>query len=72
MSKPTWGQQFGREISRLLYLIPYLGWVVGIVSFIVFLARKDHRALHDLIGGTVVLYDPNLLFQMGQRASVRS
>jgi uncharacterized RDD family membrane protein YckC len=32
--------------------------LILLLSFIFLLARKDHRALHDLIGGTVVVYDP--------------
>jgi uncharacterized RDD family membrane protein YckC len=31
----------------------------GLVSFIMFVSNKDHRSLSDLIGGTVVVYDPN-------------
>jgi len=31
----------------------------GVVSFIMFLANKDHRSLSDMIGSTVVIHDPN-------------
>jgi uncharacterized RDD family membrane protein YckC len=34
------------------------GWITELVSLILFLARRDHRCLHDLVGGTVVLHDP--------------
>jgi uncharacterized RDD family membrane protein YckC len=35
-------------------------WVItSLVSFILMLTRPDRRTLHDLIAGTVVLYDPN-------------
>ena len=36
-----------------------LGIFTEATSFILFLARPDRRALHDLIAGTVVVYDPN-------------
>jgi len=36
-----------------------LGWITQLVSFILFLTRKDRRCLHDLVGGTVVIYDPH-------------
>lgn len=55
----SWGEQFVREISRLIYAIPF----VGIVSFFLFVSGKEHRTLHDSMGGTVVLYDPNKVLQ---------
>jgi uncharacterized RDD family membrane protein YckC len=36
-----------------------LSIISGIVSFILMLTSKDRRCLHDIIAGTVVLYDPN-------------
>jgi len=39
------------------------GWITELVSFVVFLSRSDHRCLHDLIGGTVVLHDPDKVLQ---------
>ena len=36
-----------------------LSIITGLVSFILFLTRPDRKALHDLIGSTVVLHDPN-------------
>jgi uncharacterized RDD family membrane protein YckC len=36
-----------------------VGLITGLISFIMFLVTKEHKSLHDLIGGTVVLYDPN-------------
>ena len=33
------------------------------VSFILMLTRKDRQCIHDLIGGTVVLYDPNKVLE---------
>jgi uncharacterized RDD family membrane protein YckC len=35
-----------------------LSFVTGLVSFILFLSSKERNSLHDLIAGTVVLYDP--------------
>jgi uncharacterized RDD family membrane protein YckC len=59
----TWGEQFLREVSRLLYAIPFIGWIVAIVSFFMFLSNKEHQAIHDQIGGTIVLHDPNRVLQ---------
>jgi uncharacterized RDD family membrane protein YckC len=72
LSKPSWQRQFGREVAWLVYNIPYVGWVAGLASFVVFLVRKDHRTLHDLITETVVLHDPNLLLQGGLPSGARS
>lgn len=53
-----WGRMALREIvGRLVEDI--VGWVTMLISFIIFLARSDRKALHDLIGGTIVLHDPN-------------
>jgi uncharacterized RDD family membrane protein YckC len=59
----TWGEQFLREVSRLLYAIPFIGWIVAIVSFFMFASSKERRAIHDQIGGTIVLRDPNKVLQ---------
>jgi uncharacterized RDD family membrane protein YckC len=59
----SWGGQFVRELSRVLYAIPFVGWIIAIVSFVMFLSGKERRALHDAIGGTVVLYDPGRVLQ---------
>ena len=45
-----------RELAKSLYLIPYIGWGIGLVSFIMMLTRKDGRALHDFIGNTRIVY----------------
>jgi uncharacterized RDD family membrane protein YckC len=34
------------------------GILLGLTSFILFVSTKQRRSLHDLIAGTVVLYDP--------------
>jgi uncharacterized RDD family membrane protein YckC len=43
----------GRFIDGILSLI------TAITSFVLFVAGKEHKSLHDLIAGTVVLYDPD-------------
>ena len=43
----------GRIIDGILSLI------TEITSFVLFVTGKEHKALHDWIAGTVVLYDPN-------------
>lgn len=40
-----------------------LGFITGIVAFVLFLARNDHRSLHDLVAGTVVVHDPQKILQ---------
>ncbi|MGH9099139.1 MAG: RDD family protein, partial [Acidimicrobiales bacterium] len=55
--KATFGTMALREIvGRILEGI--LSWITELVSLVLFLGRDDHRCLHDLIGGTVVVYDP--------------
>ena len=52
-----WGSMALREvIGTVVEGIFFVGLVV---SFILMLTRKDRQCLHDLIGGTVVLHDPN-------------
>lgn len=36
-----------------------VGLITAITSFVLFVAGKEHKSLHDLIAGTVVLYDPD-------------
>jgi uncharacterized RDD family membrane protein YckC len=36
-----------------------LSFITEIISFVFMCTRPDRRTLHDLIAGTVVLYDPN-------------
>ena len=43
----------GRIVDGILSII------TSLVSFILFLSTKEHRSLHDMVAGTVVLYDPN-------------
>ena len=44
-----------------------LSFITLLISLILMLTRPDRRSLHDLIAGTVVLYDPNKVL-MGQPA----
>jgi uncharacterized RDD family membrane protein YckC len=43
----------GRIIDGLL------SFITLITSFVLFVSGRQHRALHDYIAGTVVLYDPH-------------
>jgi uncharacterized RDD family membrane protein YckC len=36
-----------------------LSFITEVTSFVLFVAGKEHKALHDWIAGTVVLRDPN-------------
>ena len=36
-----------------------LGFITEITSFVLMVAGKEHKALHDYVAGTVVLHDPN-------------
>lgn len=55
--RATFGTMALREIvGRILEGI--LGWITELVSLILFLSRDDHRCLHDLVAGTVVVHDP--------------
>jgi uncharacterized RDD family membrane protein YckC len=57
---PGFGWMALREIiGRLVDGI--LGFITGLVSFILFVTGKEHKSLHDIIAGTVVLYDPQKL-----------
>lgn len=56
-TKATFGTMALREIvGRLVEGI--LSWITELISLIFFLSRNDHRCIHDLIGGTLVVYDP--------------
>jgi uncharacterized RDD family membrane protein YckC len=68
-AKATWTEMFVREISRIVYAIPFIGWIVALVSFFMFLGNKEHRAIHDQIGGTIVLHDPNQVLHPAKTAA---
>ncbi|HEY2166473.1 MAG TPA: RDD family protein [Jatrophihabitantaceae bacterium] len=56
-STATWGTMFVRDFvgQGLLSIVPFL----NLISFIIFLTNNQHKAIHDNVGGTVVLHDPN-------------
>jgi uncharacterized RDD family membrane protein YckC len=57
-SKATFGTMALRDIlGRIVDGI--LSFITLLISFILFLTGKEHKALHDMVGGTVVLHDPN-------------
>jgi uncharacterized RDD family membrane protein YckC len=52
-----WWMALREIIGRFLDSI--LGIVTELTSFILFLATRERKAIHDYVAGTVVLYDPN-------------
>jgi uncharacterized RDD family membrane protein YckC len=48
-----------------------LSFITLLISLILMLTRPDRRSLHDLIAGTVVLYDPNKVLAAQALASPR-
>lgn len=44
-----------RELVKSMYFIPFIGGVIGLISLIMMIVRKDGRALHDLVGNTKVV-----------------
>ncbi|HUN34182.1 MAG TPA: RDD family protein [Trebonia sp.] len=52
----NWGAMF---VRGLIWLIGSWIGIINIVSFILMLANKDRRTLHDMAAGIVVLRDPN-------------
>ena len=57
-SKATFGTMALREIvGRIVDGI--LSFITLLISFILFVTGKEHKALHDIVASTVVLHDPN-------------
>ena len=54
----SWGWMAMREVVGGI-VDGILSFITEITSFVLMLTRPDRRALHDLVAGTVVLYDPN-------------
>ena len=52
-----WHMALRETVGRLAGVI--LGLITEITSFVLFVAGKEHKALHDYIAGTVVLSDPD-------------
>lgn len=44
-----------REISQVMYAVPILGALLYFISVILVLFTKKRRALHDFVGGTIVI-----------------
>jgi uncharacterized RDD family membrane protein YckC len=63
-----WWMALREVVGRLAEGI--LSVITLLVSFILMCTRPDRRTIHDLIAGTVVLYDPNkVLSATGQSGS---
>jgi uncharacterized RDD family membrane protein YckC len=54
----SWGWMALREIVGR-FVEGILSVITLIVSLVLMLTSKERKSLHDLIAGTVVLYDPN-------------
>jgi uncharacterized RDD family membrane protein YckC len=53
----SWGWMALREVVGSI-AEHIVGLITEIISFVMFVATPQRRALHDLIAGTVVLHDP--------------
>ena len=54
----SWGQMALRDIVGGI-VQGILGGITALVSFILFCATKEHKAITDFVGGTVIIHDPN-------------
>jgi uncharacterized RDD family membrane protein YckC len=54
---PGWWYMALREVVGG-FVENLLNWVTLLTSFVLMLATRDRRSLHDMIAGTVVLHDP--------------
>jgi uncharacterized RDD family membrane protein YckC len=52
-----WWMALRETIGRLVESI--LGIITELISLIFMITRRDHKAIHDLVAGTVVLRDPD-------------
>lgn len=55
---PGWGWMALRNVVGVI-AESILGIFTQLASFICMLATKERKSIHDFVGGTVVLYDPN-------------
>ena len=62
----TWGTMALRDIVGTIAQ-GILSFITAIISFVLFLSGKQHKSLPDLVGGTVVVYDPNKILDNWQR-----
>lgn len=53
--KPTMMELGLRELTKLLYFTPYIGWLIGLINCLIILFFKGNT-LHDYIGHTKVIY----------------
>jgi uncharacterized RDD family membrane protein YckC len=61
----SWGTMALRDIVGSIAQ-GILSFITAIVSFVLFLSGQKHQSLPDLVGGTVVLYDPNKVLDTWQ------
>jgi hypothetical protein len=54
----TWGTMALRNIVGYIAQ-GILSFITELISFILFLTGKQHKSIPDLVGSTVVVYDPN-------------
>lgn len=52
-----WRMAFREIVGRFVDSI--LSIITLIISFVMMLSSEDHKTLHDVVAGTVVVYDPN-------------
>jgi uncharacterized RDD family membrane protein YckC len=52
-----WWMALREIVGRFVESI--LGIITELISLIFMITRRDHKAIHDLVAGTVVLYDPD-------------
>jgi uncharacterized RDD family membrane protein YckC len=57
-SVPGWGWMAVRNVIGC-FVVERIITLIGLVSFVLMCVNKDRKSLHDMIGGTVVLHDPN-------------
>lgn len=43
-----------RELTKAAYLTPVIGWMFGLISFVLIIIKK--RSIHDMVGDTKVVY----------------
>jgi uncharacterized RDD family membrane protein YckC len=53
----SWGQMALRNIIG--GIVEGICIIIGIVSFVFLLSKPDRATIHDKIGGTIVVHDPN-------------
>jgi uncharacterized RDD family membrane protein YckC len=53
----SWGQMALRNIVG--GIVEGICIIIGIVSFVFLLSKPDRATIHDKIGGTIVVHDPN-------------